>query len=294
MTIAKLDNRPVAFQGVLGAYSHMACKAVLPDFDVMPCASFSEMMRAVTEGHAAYAMVPVENSTAGRVADIHHLLPHSGLQIIAEHFQPVNHQLLGLKGTKLSEITEVHSHEQGLAQCRLRLESLNIKPVIHADTAGAAKDVAAMGKPHIGAIASRLAGEIYGLEVIQENVEDIASNTTRFLIMCPARDIAPRQKTQSYMTTIVFRVRSVPAVLYKALGGFATNGINLTKIESYMVGDGLSAAQFYIDCEGHVEDASMKLALEELAFYCEGGGIQIMGSYPCAPFRLQKNGKAQS
>ena len=294
MTIAKIDNRPVAFQGVLGAYSHMACKAVLPDFDVMPCASFSDMMRAVTQGDAAYAMVPVENSTAGRVADIHHLLPHSGLQIIAEHFQPVNHQLLGLKGTKLAEITEVHSHEQGLAQCRLTLESLNIKPVIHSDTAGSAKDVAAMGKVHIGAIASRLAGEIYGLDVIKENVEDIASNTTRFLIMCPERAIEPPQKAQSYMTTIVFRVRSVPAVLYKALGGFATNGINLTKIESYMVGDGLSAAQFYIDCEGHVEDASMKLALEELAFYCEGGGIQIMGSYPCAPFRLQKNGKAAS
>ena len=291
MTIAKSDNRPVAFQGVLGAYSHMACQAMLPDFDVMPTQSFSEMMRAVTDGRAAYAMVPVENSTAGRVADIHHLLPHSGLQIIAEHFQPVNHQLLGIKGAKLADITEVHSHEQGLAQCRQTLESLNIKPVIHADTAGSAKDIAAIGAPHMGAIASRLAGEIYGLEILKENVEDVASNTTRFLVMCPEKDIAPRQDEHSYMTTIVFRVRSVPAVLYKALGGFATNGINLTKIESYMVGDGLSAAQFYIDCEGHIEDASMKLALEELAFYCEGGGIQIMGSYPCATFRMQKHAK---
>ena len=291
MTIAKSDNRPVAFQGVLGAYSHMACQAMLPDFEVMPCESFSEMMRAVTDGRAAYAMVPVENSTAGRVADIHHLLPHSGLQIIAEHFQPVNHQLLGIKGAKLDDITEVHSHEQGLAQCRLTLESLNIKPVIHSDTAGSAKDIAAFGKRHIGAIASHLAGEIYGLDIVKENVEDITSNTTRFLVMRPESPIAPRQDGHSYMTTIVFRVRSVPAVLYKALGGFATNGINLTKIESYMVGDGLSAAQFYIDCEGHVEDASMKLALEELTFYCEGDGIQIMGSYPCAPFRLQKNGR---
>ena len=282
----------VAFQGVLGAYSHMSCQAAMPDFDVMPCESFSEMMRAVTDGHADYAMVPVENSTAGRVADIHHLLPHSGLQIVAEHFQPVNHQLLGLKGASLDAITEVHSHEQGLAQCRNRLESLNIKPVIHADTAGSAKDVASWGEPHIGAIASALAADIYGLDILQANIEDRDANTTRFLIMCPERPIAPAQPDTHYMTTMVFRVRSVPAVLYKSLGGFATNGINLTKIESYMVGDGLSAAQFYIDCEGHVEDASMKLALEELAFYCEGGGIQIMGSYPSAPFRLQKNGKA--
>lgn len=282
------NQKIIAFQGVLGAYSHMSCQIKMPDYDVLPCVSFSEMMRAVTDGRASCAMVPVENSTAGRVADIHHLLPNSGLQIIDEHFQPVRHKLMGLKGTKLSDITEVHSHEQGLAQCRNKLEELGIKPVIHADTAGAAKDVAERKDTHIGAIASALAADIYGLDILDDDIADMESNTTRFLVMCPERAIAPQEKDQSYMTTIVFRVRSVPAVLYKALGGFATNGINLTKIESYMIGGNLSAAQFYIDCEGHVDDASMKLALEELAFYCEGDGVQILGSYPCSDFRKNR------
>lgn len=275
--MTKTNN--IAFQGVLGAYSHMACQAHCPDLTPLPCASFSDMIAIVQDGGAECAMVPVENSTAGRVADIHHLLPESGLFIIAEHYQPVAHKLLGIKGAQLSDITEVHSHEQGLAQCRLTLQKMGIKPVIHSDTAGAAKDIAARGERHVGAIASALAGEIYGLDTVQDSITDKLTNTTRFLVMSREHTV-PKEITAPAMTTIIFEVRSVPAVLYKALGGFATNGINLTKLESYMLDGSMNAARFYVDCEGHPETASMKLALEELQFYCTDGGIRILGTYP--------------
>ena len=274
--MTKTNN--IAFQGVLGAYSHMACQAHCPDLTPLPCASFSDMIAIVQDGGAECAMVPVENSTAGRVADIHHLLPESGLFIIAEHYQPVAHKLLGIKGAQLSDITEVHSHEQGLAQCRLTLQKMGIKPVIHSDTAGAAKDIAARGERHVGAIASALAGDIYGLDTVQDTITDKVTNTTRFLIMSRER-VVPQDVTDPAMTTIIFEVRSVPAVLYKALGGFATNGINLTKLESYMLDGSMNAARFYVDCEGHPETDSMKLALEELQFYCTDGGIRILGTY---------------
>ena len=274
--MTKTNN--IAFQGVLGAYSHMACQAHCPDLTPLPCASFSDMIAMVQDGGADCAMVPVENSTAGRVADIHHLLPESGLFIIAEHYQPVAHKLLGIKGAQLSDITEVHSHEQGLAQCRLTLQKMGIKPVIHSDTAGAAKDIAARGERHVGAIASALAGNIYGLDTVQDTITDKVTNTTRFLIMSRER-VVPQDVTAPAMTTIIFEVRSVPAVLYKALGGFATNGINLTKLESYMLDGSMNAARFYVDCEGHPETDSMKLALEELQFYCTDGGIRILGTY---------------
>jgi prephenate dehydratase len=274
-----IKTNNIAFQGVLGAYSHMACQAHRPDLTPLPCASFSEMIAAVQDGGADCAMVPVENSTAGRVADIHHLLPESGLFIISEHYQPVAHKLLGIKGAQLSDITEVHSHEQGLAQCRLTLHKMGIKPVIHSDTAGAAKDIAARGERHVGAIASALAGEIYGLDTVQDSITDKLTNTTRFLVMSREHTV-PKEITAPAMTTIIFEVRSVPAVLYKALGGFATNGINLTKLESYMLDGSMNAARFYVDCEGHPETASMKLALEELQFYCTDGGIRILGTYP--------------
>ena len=274
--MTKTNN--IAFQGVLGAYSHMACQAHCPDLTHLPCASFSDMIAMVQDGGADCAMVPVENSTAGRVADIHHLLPESGLFIIAEHYQPVAHKLLGIKGAQLSDITEVHSHEQGLAQCRLTLQKMGIKPVIHSDTAGAAKDIAARGERHVGAIASALAGDIYGLDTVQDTITDKVTNTTRFLIMSRER-VVPQDVTAPAMTTIIFEVRSVPAVLYKALGGFATNGINLTKLESYMLDGSMNAARFYVDCEGHPETDSMKLALEELQFYCTDGGIRILGTY---------------
>ena len=275
--MTKTNN--IAFQGVLGAYSHMACQAHRPDLTPLPCASFSEMIAAVQDGGADCAMVPVENSTAGRVADIHHLLPESGLFIISEHYQPVAHKLLGIKGAQLSDITEVHSHEQGLAQCRLTLHKMGIKTIIHSDTAGAAKDIAARGERHVGAIASALAGEIYGLDTVQDSITDKLTNTTRFLVMSREHTV-PKEIITPAMTTIIFEVRSVPAVLYKALGGFATNGINLTKLESYMLDGSMNAARFYVDCEGHPETASMKLALEELQFYCTDGGIRILGTYP--------------
>ena len=275
--MTKTNN--IAFQGVLGAYSHMACQAHRPDLTPLPCASFSEMIAAVQDGGADCTMVPVENSTAGRVADIHHLLPESGLFIISEHYQPVAHKLLGIKGAQLSDITEVHSHEQGLAQCRLTLHKMGVKPIIHSDTAGAAKDIAARGERHVGAIASALAGEIYGLNTVQDSITDKLTNTTRFLVMSREHTV-PKEITAPAMTTIIFEVRSVPAVLYKALGGFATNGINLTKLESYMLDGSMNAARFYVDCEGHPETASMKLALEELQFYCTDGGIRILGTYP--------------
>ena len=287
-----MSQKIVAFQGVLGAYSHMAAQATLPDYEVMPCGSFSEMMAKVRQGAAHMAMVPVENSTAGRVADIHHLLPESGLKIAREHFQPVNHQLFGIKGAKLSDITHAHSHEQALAQCRDSLDGHHIKAVTHADTAGAAKDIAATQDKTQAAIASRLAGEIYDLELMAENFEDMASNTTRFLLMAPDAPIAPYEASKKFVTTMVFQLRSVPAALYKALGGFATNGVNMTKIESYMIGRQQSAAQFYVDLEEHIEAPAMIHALEELAFYCEDDGLRILGSYPAADIRYKKAEKA--
>ena len=277
-------GKKIAFQGVPGAYSHLASSAVMPDAETIACSSFSEMILAVQKGDADFAMVPVENSTAGRVADIHHILPESGLYIIGEHYQPVDHKLLAVKGASLGDITEVHSHEQGLAQCRKSLEKLGIKPVIHADTAGAAKDIALMADPKIGAIASSLAAEIYDLDILDADILDSNSNTTRFLVMAPHQEV-PADSAAAAITTLIFEVRSVPAVLYKALGGFATNGINLTKIESYMRGSSMQAAQFYIDCEGHIDTPAMARALEELRFYCKDEGVRILGTYLASPSR---------
>ena len=274
----------IAFQGVLGAYSHMACQAVKPEMEVLACASFEDMILAVQEGRAALAMVPVENSIAGRVADIHHLLPESGLFINGEHFQRVNHHLLAPVGATLDSLVEVHSHAQGLAQCRERLRSLGLTPVMHPDTAGAARDIASRSDPTVGAIASELAGQIYGLEVLLASAEDAEHNTTRFLVMSRT-DITPPLNGELMMTTLVFKLRSVPAALYKALGGFATNGVNLTKLESYLRPGSSEHAQFYVDVEGHIEAPEMKLAMEELRFYCQNGDVTILGTYPASPVR---------
>ena len=264
--IVSVASKKIAFQGVPGAYSHMACQAVKPDMDTVACASFEDMLSQVQDGQATLAMVPVENSIAGRVADIHHLLPESGLFIVGEHFQPVNHNLLAPKGATLDTLMEVHSHAQGLAQCRKRLHKLGLRQMQHPDTAGAAKDVATWNDPKIGAIASALAGEIYGLDVLVSNAEDAERNTTRFLVM--SRDqITPPLDDTLMITTMVFTLRSVPAALYKALGGFATNGVNMTKLESYMRPGAFGSAQFYVDVEGHVDSPAMNLAMEELRFY---------------------------
>jgi prephenate dehydratase len=274
----------IAFQGVPGAYSHMACQAVKPEMEVLACASFEDMILAVQEGRAALAMVPVENSIAGRVADIHHLLPDSGLFINGEHFQRVNHHLLAPAGATLDSLVEVHSHAQGLAQCRERLRSLGLTPVMHPDTAGAAKDIAARGDRTVGAIASELAGRIYGLDVLLASAEDAEHNTTRFLVMSRT-DVTPPLNGERMMTTMVFKLRSVPAALYKALGGFATNGVNLTKLESYLRPGSAEHAQFYVDVEGHIDAPDMRLAMEELRFYCQDGEVTILGTYPASPVR---------
>jgi prephenate dehydratase len=276
----------IAFQGMPGAFSHAACRAARPDMEPLPCNSFEDMLSAVKDGRAENAMVPVENSVAGRVADIHHLLPASGLYIIGEHFQRVNIMLLGVPGARIEDLKQVHSHTHALAQCRKLIQELSLTPIIHADTAGSAIDVAKWGDKSIAAFASSLAAEINGLEILRDSVEDAEHNTTRFLIMA-RQGLMPPADNGTCVTTIVFRVRSVPAALYKALGGFATCGINLTKLESYMVGGSFEAAQFYVDAEGHPEERHMKLALEELQFFCPKGGVQIMGTYPAHDFRFR-------
>ncbi|PWC37048.1 prephenate dehydratase [Azospirillum sp. TSO22-1] len=274
----------IAFQGLPGAYSDLSCRSVFPEMQTLPCASFEDAFAAVREGRARLAMIPVENSVAGRVADNHHLLPQGGLHIIGEHFQRVNHQLLAPKGATLGTIRSVHSHIQALSQCREMTRALGLTPVNHADTAGAAADIAKMNDPAHAAIASKLAAEIYGLEILKADIEDAAHNTTRFLIMAREPRIPPAGSCKT-ITTFVFRVSSRPAALYKALGGFATNGVNLTKLESYMVGGRFAAAQFYVDVEGHPDERPLRLALEELDFFARE--MKILGVYPASLFRYQ-------
>jgi prephenate dehydratase len=277
----------IAFQGLPGAYSDLACRAAFPKMRTLPCASFEDTFAAVRDGQATLAMIPIDNSVAGRVADIHHLLPDSGLHIVAEHFQRVNHQLLAPKGATLATIKTVHSHVQALSQCRKLIREMGLKPVVHADTAGAAADVAAKGDISEAAIASTLAGEIYGLVRLKEGIEDAEHNTTRFVVM-GREPVDPDPKAGPVMTSFVFRVRSVPAALYKALGGFATNGVNITKLESYMVDGHFTVAQFYADIEGHPDERAVRLALEELSFFSRE--VKILGVYPASPFRRQQNG----
>ncbi|MCK6444645.1 prephenate dehydratase [Elstera cyanobacteriorum] len=274
--------RLVAFQGVPGAYSDLACRAFFPGVATLPCATFEDALAAVRDGEADRAMIPIENSLAGRVADVHHLMPKSGLHIVGEHFQRVNHQLLAPKGASLGTIKRVRSHVQALGQCRGFLRAKGLEAVVDIDTAGSAKFVAQQGDITEAAIASALCADLYGLEIVQPDIEDAKHNTTRMLILSRVADV-PDAAEGPCITTFVFRVRSVPAALYKALGGFATNGINLTKLESYMVGGNFVAAQFYADAEGHVDERSMRLALEELRFFSRE--VKVLGVYPANPFR---------
>jgi len=275
----------IAFQGMLGAYSHLACRAAFPKMMPLPCAQFEDAFAAVQKGRARLAMIPVDNSVAGRVADIHHILPHSGLHIIGEHFERVNHHLLAVPGASLKTLKRVESHVHALGQCRKFIRKHKLTPIVAADTAGSAKDVAERGDKSVAAIASRLAAEIYGLKSLASNIEDADHNTTRFLIMSPT-PLKTNPKKGPFVTSFVFRLRSVPAALYKALGGFATNGVNMTKLESYMIGGSFNAVQFYADIEGHPSDASVKLALEDLRFYSQD--VIILGTYPAHPFRKAK------
>ncbi|MDZ4093497.1 MAG: prephenate dehydratase [Paracoccaceae bacterium] len=267
----------IAFQGEPGAYSHQACRQARPDMKAIPCRTFEDAIEMCRAGEADLAMLPVENSTYGRVADIHSLLPGSGLRIIDEAFVRVHINLLAVPGTKLDQITAAMSHTVLLGQCRDFLKAHDLRPVTGADTAGSAKIVAEKADPTLAALASELAGEIYGLDVIARQIEDQANNTTRFLVMSRQADLT-RCGTGPMMTTFTFRVRNIPAALYKAMGGFATNGVNMTKLESYMVGGSFTATEFYADIEGHPDDANVARALEELDYFTSA--VDILGVYP--------------
>lgn len=271
----------IAFQGEPGAYSHQACRNARPDMEPLPCATFEDVIEAVRSEQADLAMLPVENSTYGRVADIHHLLPESGLHIIAEAFVRVHISLLAVPGATLSQVRQAMSHTVLLGQCRGFMRQHNIRAVTGADTAGSAKEVASRGDPALAALAAPLASEIYGLERLADEIEDRQNNTTRFLIMSRQPDFSRR--ADQMLTSFVFRVRNIPAALYKAMGGFATNGVNMTKLESYMVDGVFTATQFYADVEGHPEDPALQRALEELRYFTSS--LDILGVYPADPLR---------
>jgi len=272
----------IVYQGEPGAYSHLACQEGFPNMMPKPCASFAAAFREVSSGAAKLAMIPVENTVAGRVSDIYHLLPEGGLHIIGEQYLAVHHQLLAVPGAKIEDIKTARSHPMALGQVRKRLETMNIRPITDVDTAGAARAVAQMGDKSVAAIASTLAGKTYGLDLLAADIEDATHNTTRFLILADKALDLPKDNGP-VVTSFVFKVRSVPSALYKALGGFATNGINMTKLESYMVGGSFQAAQFYADVEGHPEDEGMKHALEELAFFTES--VTMLGTYSAHALR---------
>jgi prephenate dehydratase len=279
----------IAFQGRPGAYSDLACRTAFPTWQTLPCDTFEAAIEAVRDDDAQRAMLPCENSLAGRVPDIHALLPDSGLFIIGEHFQRVEHCLLAPPSATLATLRRAHSHAVALGQVRKILKELQLRPVVEADTAGAAEQVAVWNNPEDCAIASSLAAELFGLQVLRHNVEDAAHNTTRFYIAARAPATHPPDNP-GLITTFVFRVRNVPAALYKALGGFATNGVNMTKLESYMLGGQFTATQFLCDVDGHPEQPALRRALEELAFFSRE--CRILGVYPGAAFRHDQPGHA--
>jgi prephenate dehydratase len=272
----------IVFQGEPGANSHLACREAYPDHEPIACPTFEDAFTALSSGEADLGMIPIENTIAGRVADIHHLMPHSGLHIVAEWFLPVRHQFLAPKGARLDGIKSVESHVHALGQCRNFIRKHKIKAIVAADTAGSAREVAEAGDTSRAAIASRLAADIYGLDILAENIEDEAHNTTRFIVLARQAQHAP-SGNGPVVTTFVFRVRNIPAALYKALGGFATNGVNMTKLESYLIEGNFFATMFYADIEGHPDDYNVSLALKELEFFSKE--MKILGIYPAHPYR---------
>ncbi|MDN4161289.1 prephenate dehydratase [Nocardioides abyssi] len=281
------DARRIAYQGEPGANSHIVCAQHYPDWEAVPCASFEDVFAAVAAGpgvepSAELAMIPIDNSIAGRVADIHHFLPGSGLHIIGEHFLRIRFHLMGVPGASLDSIRTVHSHVHALGQCRRIIREHGLTPVISGDTAGAAREVAEAGDPSQAAISPPLAADIYGLEVLAEDVEDEDHNTTRFVVLSP-EPVRAAHGTGPCVTSFIFNVRNLPAALYKALGGFATNGVNMTKLESYMVGGEFTATQFLCEVDGHPDDPGLARALEELTFFTTD--IKVLGVYPADPFR---------
>jgi len=284
-------TRKIVFQGEPGANSHIACREAYGDFEAVPCPTFEDAFAAVVAGDADLAMIPIENSVAGRVADIHHLMPISGLHIVAEWFLPIRNQLMAPNGAKLGEIKTVESHIMALGQCRNFLRKLGVKTMVGADTAGSAREVAERGDRTRAAIASRLAAEIYGLDILAEDIEDESHSTTRFIVLS-REDKRVEPGNGLVITTFVFQVRNIPAALYKALGGFATNGVNMTKLESYMLEGNFFATQFYADVEGHPDDRNLALALEELGFF--SSQLKILGVYAAHPFRATNKPGAAS
>ncbi len=277
-------RRKIAFQGELGANSHIACNEAYPGCQPLPCPTFEDAFAAVRSGRADLAMIPIDNSVAGRVADIHHLMPQSKLHIVAEWFLPVQHQLMAPKSATLKTIRTVESHIHALGQCRNIIRALGVRPVVAADTAGAAREVAEAGDISRAALATKLAAKIYRLRILKKDVADAKHNTTRFVVLARKPSWASRKERQ-VITTFVFQVRNIPAALYKALGGFATNGVNMTKLESYMVDGSFAATQFYADVQGHPKDRALELALEELEFVSVPKSLRILGVYPAARFR---------
>ena len=281
----------IAYQGEPGANSHIACADNFPDLDPLPCATFEDAFAAVQDGAAELAMIPIENSLAGRVADIHALLPASGLHIVGETFLPIHFQLLAVPGARIEELKAIYSHTHALGQCRNIIRRLKLQPVVAGDTAGAAREIAEWADKSRAALAPRLAGEIYGLQTLASNVEDESHNTTRFVVLSRDERWAPAGEGPA-VTTFVFRVRNVPAALYKALGGFATNNVNMTKLESYMEGGEFTATQFLADVDGHPKDLPVARALEELKFFSRE--TRILGVYPAHPYRADSRNASPS
>lgn len=276
------EYKKIAFQGMAGAYSDLACRKAYPDLETIPCVSFEAAFRAVRENLADLAMIPVDNTLAGRVADVHNIIPNGELFIIGEHFHLIRHCLLGLPGAKLEGLTDVHSHVHAIPQCRKIIADLNLTSHVVADTAKGASDVKKWNDPTQAAIGSELAAQIYGLEVLRPDIQDAAHNTTRFLIFSRDCTVPERAEGERYLTSFIFEVRNIPAALYKALGGFATNGVQMTKLESY-VDKNFNVARFYVDVEGHIAEDSLKLAMEELRFFAKR--VVMLGIYPTHEFR---------
>ncbi len=273
----------IAYQGVKGAYSEQACKSAYPNHTTIACETFQEAMWLVEQGDATLAMIPLENSTAGRVEEIYRLIPKMALHVIAEHFEPVVHCLLGTKDAEISDLVCVGSHPQALAQCHNNILELKLEAIAKFDTAGAAKELVKYHDKSKGAIASSLAADIYGLKVLKEHFEDISGNVTRFFVLSNENEIPIYHDSHAYVTSLLFQVRDIPASLYKALGGFATNGVNLLKLESYPMEGTLQASQFHIDLDGHPQERKLKLAIEELAFFADD--VRILGTYKAHKFR---------
>ncbi|ACA16118.1 Prephenate dehydratase [Methylobacterium sp. 4-46] len=283
-------TRTISYQGEPGANSHIICAEAYPDWTPLPCPTFEDAFAAVADGSADLGMIPIENSIAGRVADIHHLLPASGLHIVGEQFLPIHFQLMALPGADPEALRSVHSHVHALGQCRKVVRRRGLKPVVAGDTAGAAREVAQIGDPTRASLSPRLAAEIYGLTIVEQDVEDEAHNTTRFVVVAREPSVPPPESGPC-VTSFVFRVRNLPAALYKALGGFATNGVNMTKLESYMVEGQFTATQFYAEVDGHPEEPPLRRALDELAYFSRE--LRLIGTYPAHPFRESTRPRAE-